>query len=121
MFLTGITNLQETQGPVFIREPPSRIDFSNSTGTKIECAVTGNPKPKIQWIRRDGTVVNDVSGLLIVKSDGSMNLLPFRADEYRQDIHAVVYRCTASNSAGIIISKEVNVRGGRPTVIRYLC
>ena len=50
-------------GPVFIKEPLNRIDFSNTTGTVIECSARGNPTPEIIWTRSDGTAVGDVPGL----------------------------------------------------------
>lgn len=52
-----------TVGPMFIKEPPNRVDFSNTTGAVIECTARGNPTPEIIWIRPDGTAVGDVPGL----------------------------------------------------------
>ncbi|CAH0769722.1 unnamed protein product [Bemisia tabaci] len=49
-----------TIGPVFITEPPNRVDFSNTTGAEVECKARGNPPPEIIWIRSDGTAVGDV-------------------------------------------------------------
>lgn len=54
-------------GPVFLKEPANRIDFSNTTGTVIECAATGNPRPEIVWIKADGSPVTDVPGLRQVR------------------------------------------------------
>ncbi|KAK9507874.1 hypothetical protein O3M35_007643 [Rhynocoris fuscipes] len=48
---------------MFIKEPPNRVDFSNTTGAVIECTARGNPTPEIIWIRSDGTAVGDVPGL----------------------------------------------------------
>lgn len=53
----------DTVGPTFIKEPPNKIDFSNSTGATLECTVRGNPAPEIIWLRSDGTAVGDVPGL----------------------------------------------------------
>ena len=55
-------------GPVFLREPPNRVDFANTTGTVVECAATGNPRPDIRWIKPDGSDVTDVPGLRQVKA-----------------------------------------------------
>lgn len=52
-----------TQGPVFTREPPNRVDFSNTTGAVVECSARGQPPPDIIWMRADGTAVGDVPGL----------------------------------------------------------
>lgn len=53
----------ESMGPVFVKEPPNRIDFSNGTGAVVECQARGNPQPDIIWVRADGTAVGDVPGL----------------------------------------------------------
>ncbi|KAG8223599.1 hypothetical protein J437_LFUL004122 [Ladona fulva] len=58
---------EDSMGPVFIREPPNRLDFSNTTGAEIECSARGNPPPEIIWIRADGTAVGDVPGLRQVR------------------------------------------------------
>lgn len=50
-------------GPVFVKEPPNRVDFSNGTGAEVECQARGNPQPDIIWVRADGTAVGDVPGL----------------------------------------------------------
>lgn len=50
-------------GPIFLKEPANRIDFSNTTGTVVECAATGTPRPEIIWIKADGSPVTDVPGL----------------------------------------------------------
>jgi hypothetical protein len=54
---------EDTAGPVYIREPPNRVDFSNTTGAVVECSARGNPVPEIIWVRSDGTAVGDVPGL----------------------------------------------------------
>lgn len=53
----------ETIGPIFMKEPPNRVDFSNTTGAVVECAARGSPAPDVIWVRADGTAVGDVPGL----------------------------------------------------------
>lgn len=36
-------------GPTFRLVPPFNVQFSNDTGTKIDCTAFGNPMPQIQW------------------------------------------------------------------------
>lgn len=103
----------DTKGPVFLKEPSNRIDFSNSTGSVVECRASGNPPPEIIWVRSDGTAVGDVPGLRQVLSNGNLVFPPFRAEDYRQDVHAQVYACLAKNQFGSIISRDVNVRAGK--------
>ncbi|KAL9920281.1 Down syndrome cell adhesion molecule 1 isoform 13-T13 [Glossina fuscipes fuscipes] len=100
----------DQKGPVFLKEPTNRIDFSNSTGAEIECKASGNPMPEIIWIRSDGTAVGDVPGLRQISSDGKLVFPPFRAEDYRQEVHAQVYACLARNQFGTIISRDVHVR-----------
>ncbi|VVC30731.1 Immunoglobulin subtype,Immunoglobulin-like domain,Immunoglobulin-like fold,Immunoglobulin subtype [Cinara cedri] len=99
-----------TMGPMFIKEPENRVDFSNTTGAIVECTARGSPRPEIIWIRADGSAVGDVPGLRQVKGDGNLVFPPFRAEDYRQEVHAQVYICMAKNRVGVIHSRDVNVR-----------
>ncbi|XP_015912285.1 cell adhesion molecule Dscam1 [Parasteatoda tepidariorum] len=96
---------------VFVNEPSEHIDFYNTTGAVIPCTSRGNPAPTMRWETRDGNPIKDVPGLRHIRPDGSLVFSPFHADHYRQDVHASVYRCTASNAAGTIGSRDVHVRG----------
>lgn len=93
-------------------EPPTRVEFSNTSGGWIDCSASGNPPPTLDWLAVDGNTVSDVHGIRRVQRNGTLVLLPFPADAYRQDIHSTVYKCMASNSVGRIISREVHVRAG---------
>lgn len=69
VFVTiGAHGEDESMGPVFMKEPPNRIDFSNGTGAVVECQARGNPQPDIIWVRSDGTAVGDVPGLRQVRT-----------------------------------------------------
>lgn len=48
---------------MFVKEPPAKVDFSNSTGAEIPCQARGNPQVEIIWLRGDGTAIGDVPGL----------------------------------------------------------
>lgn len=78
--------------PIFIDEPPSRMHFSNTTGTVITCsASTAIPPVKVWWILADSqTIVTDVAGLRYVRPNGQLVFPPFALDQYRQDIHSMV-------------------------------
>uniref|UniRef100_T1J9F1 Ig-like domain-containing protein n=1 Tax=Strigamia maritima TaxID=126957 RepID=T1J9F1_STRMM len=112
LFFNLVTASQENfKGPSFTTEPPSQVDFSNSTGAKIECSATGVPAPIVTWVRADGSTVSDVAKLRQVLRGGTLKFYPFFAEDYRQDIHAVVYKCVATNPVGTIVSRDVKVRG----------
>lgn len=51
----------DLQGPVFIHEPPHRVEFSNSSGGKVDCTAHGSPPPEVEWVLGDGTAVYQVS------------------------------------------------------------
>ncbi|CAN8002733.1 unnamed protein product, partial [Ixodes pacificus] len=104
------------QGPRFVSEPSARIHFDNSTGAALFCGARGHPTPTIQWVTLDseggspsGSVM-DLPGLRRMQSDGTLVFEPFRAEQYRQDVHNAVYRCTASNRFGVVGSRDVHVR-----------
>lgn len=98
-------------------EPPTRLEFSNSSGGWLDCSASGSPQPSIDWLSVDGTSVGDVAGIRRVLRNGTLVLLPFAAAAYRQDIHSTVYRCVASNTVGRIISRDVQVRAGKYVLI----
>lgn len=45
--------------------------------------------------------------------NGTLYFPPFRAEDYREDVHSTIYRCRASNIAGTILSREVHVQAGK--------
>ncbi|KAG8187487.1 hypothetical protein JTE90_027212 [Oedothorax gibbosus] len=107
----------DRQLPSFLHEPPNRHEFLNSSGAVIPCTAFGNPTPIVRWIHDDGTAASDIPGLRHARLDGSLVFQPFRADQYRQDVHATVYRCTASNVFGTLSSRDVNVVAGKTFTI----
>jgi len=102
----------DTSGPVFIQEPPNNVDFSNTTGTEIICQARGVPLPNITWTRANGERIGTIPGLRQVMDNGNLILPPFRASDYKQEVHAQTYRCIAENELGKIQSRDVHVRAG---------
>lgn len=45
-------------------------------------------------------------------SNGTLYFPPFLGQYYRSDVHESVYRCRASNPAGVILSRDIYIRGG---------
>uniref|UniRef100_T1JJ06 Ig-like domain-containing protein n=1 Tax=Strigamia maritima TaxID=126957 RepID=T1JJ06_STRMM len=97
---------EEHQGPTFVKEPPDTLDFSNMTGATLECTATGRPEPKVTWTRVDETLVTDVSRLRQVLINGTLVFKPFKAEDYRQDVHTAIYKCVASNPTGSVVSRD---------------
>lgn len=105
---------EATRGPMLTKEPPDEVYFSNTTGVTIECQAQGSPTPTITWMRADGGgKIDDVPELRIAWPNGTLHFLPFRAENYRQDIHASVYKCVATNPLGTTVSREVKLRAGK--------
>ncbi|XP_065340090.1 cell adhesion molecule Dscam1-like isoform X3 [Cloeon dipterum] len=98
------------QGPVFIQEPPSAVDFSNSTGTILGCSALGNPPPSVTWLDASNRELPTVIRYREVLSNGSLYFQPFPPEEYIPEVHAASYRCRATNSVGSIVSRECRVR-----------
>ncbi|GAB6020910.1 hypothetical protein CHUAL_003555 [Chamberlinius hualienensis] len=95
----------------FVKQPPLRVDFSNSTGTTIVCTATENViKPTVAWIFPDGSKVSNVTGLRQVYPDGTLTLNQFGSELFRQDVHAVTYKCLATGTTGSLLSNEVKVK-----------
>ncbi|XP_055679736.1 cell adhesion molecule Dscam2 isoform X1 [Lutzomyia longipalpis] len=98
--------LLDLQGPVFLHEPPHRVEFSNNSLTTIECSGSGSPAPEVEW-----SPVLPHQDLVFPLSNGSLLFYPFSAEKYRHEIHSTVYRCKLKNLVGAIISREVHVKG----------
>ncbi|XP_075732215.1 cell adhesion molecule Dscam1-like isoform X1 [Rhipicephalus microplus] len=97
--------------PLFFKEePPGWFPFLNSTGAVVPCSAGGSPPPTVTWRKADsGAPVTELPGLRQLRPDGSLVFPPFGVDQYRPDVHATSYRCEASNSFGIIGSRDVRV------------
>nr|ASU04347.1 Dscam5 [Mesobuthus martensii] len=101
---------KQMHGPSFVHEPPEHVFFSNATGFVISCSGQGTPQPTVSWYRYDGSPAISVAGLRQLRHDGTLVFFPFQASQYRQDIHATVYRCLLSNVVGVIRSRDVHVK-----------
>ncbi|XP_039451680.1 cell adhesion molecule Dscam2-like [Culex pipiens pallens] len=100
--------LLDLQGPLFLSEPLHRIEFSNNSGTHIECTGHGSPPPDVEW-----SVATTNHELVYASPNGSLIFYPFTADKFRHEIHSTVYRCKLKNLVGTILSREVHVKGGK--------
>ncbi|KAF4532567.1 hypothetical protein B566_EDAN008491 [Ephemera danica] len=100
----------DSHGPAFLNEPPSRVDFSNTTGARIECSAHGSPTPTLSWLSIEGKPIASIPGIREILKNGSLVFLPFQPSSFRQDVHSATYRCMASNIVGKIISRDIRVR-----------
>ncbi|KAK6630667.1 hypothetical protein RUM43_014652 [Polyplax serrata] len=100
----------DLQGPIFLYEPPRRVEFSNTSGGKVDCQAHGVPLPVLEWILADGTTVTQIKDVRLISGNGSLIFPPFPAEKFRRDVHASVYRCIARNRVGLILSTDVFVK-----------
>ncbi|KAF8789112.1 Down syndrome cell adhesion molecule-like [Argiope bruennichi] len=82
-------NRKDARGPVFRMEPPSKVEFSNNSGSELRCSADGYPQPRLTWLTREGTPARDVPGLRHTRSDGTLVFLssPFRKDQQNKTRH----------------------------------
>ncbi|XP_023706889.1 Down syndrome cell adhesion molecule-like protein Dscam2 isoform X2 [Cryptotermes secundus] len=106
----GVWGLLDGQGPLLVLEPPPRLEFSNSTGGRLDCSARGSPKPTVHWLLIDGNPANSISGLRYQLPNGSLSFPAFSAAEFRPDVHRAIYRCVASNTLGRALSRDVRLR-----------
>ncbi|KAH8340543.1 hypothetical protein KR059_000756, partial [Drosophila kikkawai] len=96
--------------PTFLLEPAPRLLFGNDTGAQVTCTAHGSPPPLVTWVLRDGSLATQVPGLRKISGNGTLHFPPFLAQYYRTDVHEATYRCRASNEAGTILSRNVQVQ-----------
>lgn len=51
----------DAQGPVFVVEPASRIEFMNTQGGRADCIAKANPTPSVEWYHMDNSIVSTIS------------------------------------------------------------
>ncbi|XP_075215262.1 cell adhesion molecule Dscam1-like [Lycorma delicatula] len=51
------------QGPMFVEEPPTWMDISNSTGAVLPCKAHGTPAPSIHWLDQADKEVSHIPRL----------------------------------------------------------
>lgn len=100
------------QGPNFMVEPQSRVEFTNGSGGKVDCSVRGNPEPTVEWLAADGGNVATIPGIRVVFGNGTIYFPAFEAEAFRQDVHWAIYKCSAINNVGAVVSRDVTVRAG---------
>ncbi|XP_053972600.1 cell adhesion molecule Dscam2-like isoform X3 [Hylaeus volcanicus] len=100
----------EMQGPSFVSEPASRVEFTNVNGGRVDCIVRGNPAPTVDWLAADGGSITSIPGIRHVLGNGTIHFPGFEAEVFRQDVHWAIYKCSAVNSVGAIVSRDVTVR-----------
>ncbi|XP_015602421.2 Down syndrome cell adhesion molecule-like protein Dscam2 [Cephus cinctus] len=110
ILLPGVSASYEMQGPSFVAEPLSRVEFTNVSGGRVDCIARGNPAPTVDWIATDGGSIASIPGIRHVLGNGTIYFPSFEAEAFRQDVHWAIYKCSAINSVGAVVSRDVTVR-----------
>ncbi|XP_068213179.1 cell adhesion molecule Dscam2-like isoform X2 [Palaemon carinicauda] len=97
-------------GPILVEPPPGLVTFTNTTGAILDCLARGDPTPQVEWLHLNQSPVTNIPGVREVLTNGSLVVWPFSGNEYRQDVHASVYQCRASNPTGIVMAPPTTLR-----------
>nr|XP_022920801.1 Down syndrome cell adhesion molecule-like protein Dscam2 isoform X2 [Onthophagus taurus] len=100
----------DLQGPIFVQEPPHRVEFSNSSGGRVDCTAQGSPFPEVEWVFADGSPVRQIPELRQIFPNGSLYFPPFPSDRYRHDVHSALYKCKLQSALGTVLSRDVHVK-----------
>lgn len=52
--------------------------------------------------------------------NGTLVFKPFAPAQFRQDVHAAVYRCRAHNTHGAVVSREMRAQAGELQTFEFL-
>ena len=94
--LPGIPEIKGEPGesisvPKVTISPFSQLPVNESNTAALFCSATGNPSPKVSWVRVDGSLPNN---RIKVTSDGLLQIDDVRLED------AGKYKCMARNSLG---------------------
>ncbi|XP_075735728.1 cell adhesion molecule Dscam1 [Rhipicephalus microplus] len=104
-----------SSGPRWLSEPPARLLFSNWTGATVRCSAEGDPRPNVWWVSAvDGLNASALSAAtsrpqLLTVHEGTLTFMPFRAHQFREEVHRGSFRCRARNARGTVLSTAVHV------------
>lgn len=119
MFIGLTIQEAEFRGPLFDVQPSSTVIFTNDTGVFLHCTAFGNPPPEVRWRTLDDEIVEDVTYLRHIFSNGTLQLRAFDPRYYRADVHSTTYVCFAKNSVGVVRGRNVTVTAGTEDLIFY--
>ena len=103
-FATAVTQLNVVELPRFTARPPSRLEVISGKNISVACSATGDPPPKIHWIKENGALP---VGRFKVHEDGNLSVWNAVLEDSGR------YICEASAS-GILRSSstmDLNIKG----------
>ena len=88
---SAVTHLSVVELPQFTVSPPSELEVSTQRNVTVPCQVTGDPKPKVTWVKENGELP---VGRSEVSKDGTLRIWNVKQEDSGK------FTCMAS-SAGI--------------------
>ena len=87
---SGVTHLIVVELPRFVVRPPSQYSVNATANVTIHCKATGNPQPRVTWMKTDGELPLERSSTY---SNGTLKLWNAKSED------SGFYICEASSNA----------------------
>lgn len=75
---------------------------------------------QIDWLNNEHFKLKEIPGLRYIRTDGALVFPPFASSFYSPSVHHTGYVCVAWNSAGTIISAQINVKAGEFKLLKLI-
>ena len=112
---SAVTHLNVVELPHFTVRPPSQLEVDVTKNVTILCQATGDPQPKITWIKESGELP---VGRSKVGVDGTLKMWNLKEEDFGK------YTCVASSnecSKALAVTKlNANKRGKKENLIMTL-
>jgi hypothetical protein len=72
---SGAVLCADSYGPELLRPLPPSLTFTNNTGGVVSCLVTGEPRPLLTWVLKDGAPLPPAPELITFHPNGSIEFL----------------------------------------------
>ena len=86
---SAVTHLNVVELPHFTVHPPSQLEVDITKNVPIRCQATGNPLPKITWVKESGKLPD---GRSEVGVDGTLKIWKLKKEDSGK------YTCVASSN-----------------------
>ena len=86
---SAVTHLNVVELPHFTVHPPSQLEVEENKNITIRCQATGDPEPKITWVKESGELPVWRSEVGV---DGTLELWNLKKDDFGK------YTCVASSN-----------------------
>jgi len=92
---SAVTQLVVVELPQFTVAPPARLEVDQHQNTTVPCRATGDPQPKVTWVKENGLLP---FGRSKVNADGTLQIWNTKEED------SGTYTCRASSNE--VITKQ---------------